>query len=113
MLSVRFCFPSDPLKIEYKNRVEDRDQEQGDKRCHGESANLGIAERLPQRATFECERKQCKDCCGNGDHHGSNTLNARIRKSTLQRFALFVHLLNEVEEHDDMAYDDSNKAGYS
>jgi len=25
----------------------------------------------------------------------------------------FVHLLNEVEEHDDMAYDHSNEAGYS
>src|SRR5689334_16679787 len=36
-----------------------------------------------------------------------------IGKSTLERFTLFVHLLNEVEQHDDMAYDDSNQAGYS
>jgi len=25
----------------------------------------------------------------------------------------FVHLLNEIEQHDDMAYDDADQAGYS
>ena len=29
------------------------------------------------------------------------------------RFTLMMHFLNEVEQHDDMAYDDSDKAGYS
>jgi len=113
LLPIPCRFPFDPLQVEYKNRVEDRDQEQGDEGSDGESADLGIAQRFPERATFECEGKQSKDGCADGDHHGSNTLNAGIRKSTLQRLALFVHLLNEIEQHDDMAYDDSNETGYS
>src|SRR5713101_1398726 len=113
LLSVPCRFPFDPLEIEYKNRVEDRDQEQGDEGCDGESADLRIAQRFPERATFECERKQSEDGCAYGDHHGPNTLNAGIGKSTLQRFALFVHVLNEIEQHDDVADDDANKAGYS
>src|SRR5713101_6046372 len=89
--------PFDPLEIEDKDRVEDRDQEQGDEGCDGESADLGIAERFPERAPFERERKQSKNRCAHGDHHGSNPLNPGIRKSTLQRLPLFVHLLDEVE----------------
>src|SRR5258708_9784905 len=106
-------FPFDPLQIEYKDRVKDRDQEQGDERSDSQSSDLGIAQGLPERATFKCERKQGKDRRGHGDHHGSNTLNTGVREGALQRFPLFVHLLNEVEEHDDMAYDHSNEAGYS
>src|SRR6266566_894674 len=113
LLWVPCRFPFDPLQIEYKNRVEDRDQEQGDEGSDRESANLGIAQRFPERATFECKRKQSEDSCAHGDHHGPNALNTGIGKSTLQRLALFVHLLNEIEQHNDMAYDDSNQAGYS
>src|SRR5882672_9015932 len=92
------CYvPRNPLQIQDKNRVKDRDQEQGDEGSDGESADLGIAERFPERATFECERKQSKYRCAHGDHHGSKTLNPGIRKSTLQRLPLFVHLLDEVE----------------
>ncbi len=112
-LSVLCRFPFDPFQIEYENRVEDWDQEQGNEGCHSESADLGIAQGFPERAPFEGERKQSQDGCGHGDHHGSNALNAAIRKSAFQRLALFVHLLNEVEKDDDMAYDDSNQAGYS
>src|SRR5258708_28685641 len=103
--------PSYPFEIEHKNRVEDRYQEQGDEGGDGESADLGIAQRFPERATFECERKQCKDRCAHGDHHGSNTLDSCIRNSTLEWFALFVHFLDEVEEHDDMADDYPDETG--
>jgi len=52
------CYvPRNPLQIQNKNRVKDRNQEQGDEGSDGESADLGIAERFPERATFECERK--------------------------------------------------------
>src|SRR6267143_166594 len=92
------CYiPPNPLQVQNKNRIEDRNQEQGDEGSDVESADLGIAERFPERATFECERKQSKYRCAHGDHHGSKTLNPGIRKSTLQRLPLFVHLLDEVE----------------
>ena len=65
-------FPFDPLEIEDKNRVKNRDQEQGDERGDGESADLGVAQRFPERATFECERKQSQDRRAHGDHHGSS-----------------------------------------
>src|SRR6266404_6297251 len=113
LLPVPCRFPFDPLQIEYKDGVEDWDQQQGDERCDGQSADLCVAQRFPERATFKCERKQSKDRRGHCDHHRSNTLDSGIRKSAFQRFALFVHLLNEVEQHDDMAYDDSNQAGHS
>jgi len=101
-------FPFDPLEIEHKDRVEDWDQEQSDEGSDGKSADLGIAQRFPERATFKCEREQRKDSCAHGEHHGANTLNSGIRKSSLQGFPLFVHLLDEVEEHDHMADDDAD-----
>src|SRR5580692_7335758 len=113
LLWILFRFPFDPLEIEYKNRVEDRDQEQGDEGSDGQSADLGIAQWLPQRAAFECERKQSKDRCAHGDQYWANTLNSSIRKSTLQRLTLFVHFLDEVEEHDHMADDDTDQACYA
>src|SRR5260370_36590707 len=94
-------FPTDPLQIEYKNRVEDRDQQQGDEGRDGESAHLGVAEGFPERAAFESERKQSKDRGGHSDHHRSNTLNPGIRKSALQGPSLFVNSLDEVADHHD------------
>src|SRR6266568_6330232 len=91
--SCRFCLsgllpmpgrlPFDPYEIKHKDRIEDWDQEQSDEGSDGKSADLGIAQRFPERATFKCEREQRKDSCGHGDHHGSNTLNPGIGKSSL------------------------------
>src|SRR6266478_1280204 len=103
--------PRNPLQVQNKNRVKDRDQEQRDEGSDGESANLGIAERLPERPPFERERKQSKDGRPDGDHYRTNALNAGIGKSTFEWFALFVHLLDEIEEHDHVADDDANEAG--
>src|SRR5580704_2501986 len=83
LLPVLCRVPFDQLQIEYKNRVKDRDQERSDESSDGESTDLGIAQRFPERATFECAREQGKDRCAHGDHHGSNALNPGIRKSTL------------------------------
>src|SRR5206468_10710253 len=48
------CYvPRNPLQVQDKDRVEDWHQEQGDKGGDGEAANLGIAERLPERATLD------------------------------------------------------------
>jgi hypothetical protein len=58
---------------------------------------------------FEGEREQSKDRCAHGDHYGSNTLDPSIGKSTLQRFPFFVHFLDEIEEHDYVADDDTNQ----
>src|SRR5205085_8856914 len=107
LLSVHLRFPFDPLEIEHKDRVKDGDQEQCDESGYGKSTDLGITKRLPERATFECERKQCQDRRAHGDHYGSNALNPGIRKSALKRLSFFVHLFNEVEEHDYMADDDA------
>jgi hypothetical protein len=71
-------FPFDPLEVEHKDRVKNRNQEQGDEGGNSEPADLGIAERFPEGATFESKRKQGKDRCANGDHHG------RIRQSRHQ-----------------------------
>src|SRR5260370_35228798 len=84
-----------------------------DEGSDSECDDLAIAKRFPQRTTFECERKQSKDCCAHGDHHRSNTLNPGVRKSALQRLSLVMHLFDEVEQHDDMADDDSDEAGNS
>ena len=100
--------PRNPLQIQDENRVKNRNQEQGDKCSDGESTDLGIAERFPERAAFERERKQSKNRCAHGDHHRSNTLDPGVRKSTLQWLALFVHLLDEVEEHNQVADDDAD-----
>src|SRR5260370_33703288 len=78
-------FPSDPLQIEYKNRVEDRDQQQGDEGRDGESAHLGVAEGLPERAAFESERKQSKNRDGHSDNTRANTRNPGVRNSARQR----------------------------
>src|SRR6266851_6183080 len=106
------CYiPPNPLQVQNKNRIKDRDQEQGDEGSDGESTNLGIAERFPERTTFKCERKQRKDGCTHGDHHGTNALNPGIRESSLQGLALFVHLLDEVEQYDHMADDNPDETG--
>src|SRR6267378_4651343 len=92
------CYiPPNPLQVQNKNRVEDRNQEQRDEGSDSESTDLRITERFPEWATLECEREQSKDRRADGDHHRPDTLNPSIRKSTLQWFPLFVHLLDEVE----------------
>src|SRR3989441_4034904 len=88
LLPVPCRFPFDPLEIQYKDGVEDWDQQQGDESSDGQSTDLGVAQGFPERATFKCERKQSKDGCSHGDHYGSNTLNSGIWKSALGRFAL-------------------------
>jgi hypothetical protein len=42
------CFLFDPIQVDHKNRVEDQNQEQCDERCDGESADLGVAQGLPE-----------------------------------------------------------------
>src|SRR5258708_2378290 len=64
--------PLDPLEVKDKNRVEARHQQQGDEGSDSQSADLGIAERLPERAAFEGEWKQSKDRCAYCDHHRAN-----------------------------------------
>src|SRR5260370_39309941 len=87
------CYvPRNPLQVQDKNRVKNGDQEQSDKGSDGESADLGIAEGLPERATFKCERKQSKDRRAHRDHHGANTPNPGVRKSTLQWLPPFAPL---------------------
>src|SRR5260370_17327863 len=101
------CYiPPNPLQVQNKNRIEDRDQEQGDEGSDGESTNLGIAERFPERTTFKCERKQRKDRCTHGDHHGTNALNPGIRKSSLQGLALSFHPLNKSQQSNHMLTND-------
>src|ERR1700730_12404854 len=85
LFSVLCRFPLDPLEVENKDCVEDGDQKQGNEGSDSESADLGIAERLPERAAFECQWKQSKDRCAHSDHHGANTLNSRVEKGALQR----------------------------
>ena len=53
-MSILCSFPFDPFEIEYKDRVEDRNQEQGNEGSDGETADLGVAERFPERSTFQC-----------------------------------------------------------
>ena len=60
LLLVLRRFPFDPFEVEYENCVEDRDQEQGDERGDGESADLGIAKRFPERAAFECRGNKAR-----------------------------------------------------
>src|SRR5258708_38720050 len=59
--AIRPCgLPFDPLQIEHKNRVEDRDQQQSDEGSDCKSADLRIAKRFPEWATLDCKRKQSK-----------------------------------------------------
>src|SRR5258708_3100675 len=106
-------FPLDPLEVEDKNGVEDRNQQKGREGSEREPADLGIAERLPERAAFECEWKQSKDRCAYRDHHRANALDPGIRKSALQRLALLVHLLDEIEQYDDMADNDADQTRHA
>src|SRR5260370_9736301 len=48
--------PFNPLEIEHKDRVENGDEEQGDEGGDGQSADLRVTERLPERTTFESKR---------------------------------------------------------
>src|SRR5262249_32973259 len=84
-----------------------------DECSNSESSDLGITQWLPQRSTFHRERKQREYRCCNGDHDGPNTLDAGVGQSTFQRFALMMHLFNEIKQHDDVAYDHTDKAGES
>src|SRR5258708_32664990 len=113
LMSIPCSFPFDPFEIEYKDRVKDRNQEQGYEGSDGASADVGVAKRFPEGATFECEWEQSQDRCANGDHHGANAFDPGIRKSELQRLPFFVHLFNKVEEHDHMANNDTDQTYYA
>src|SRR5215470_16927775 len=58
-----FRIPSDDFEVEDEDAVKDRHQEQRNKGCNGEAANLGVTERLPQGSAFKRQRKKCQDCC--------------------------------------------------
>ena len=57
--------------------------------------------------------KSARIVAANGDHDRPNALDAGVGQSAFQRFALLMHFLNEIEQHDHMADDDSDKAGYA
>jgi hypothetical protein len=55
---------------------------------------------------MEIERTPCAD----SDHDGPQPLNSCIEQQIDQRLSLFIHLLNEIEEHDHMADNDAAQA---
>src|SRR6202163_2137880 len=104
--------PSYPFQVEHENGGENGIEMKGNKCCHGRASNLGVAECLPQRPAFESKREECEDGRSNGDHDGPDTLDARIGQGTVEWLALFVHLLDEVGEHDDVAVEHPHGAGH-
>ena len=56
-----------PRAIPCSSNSSERTTEQCDEGGDSQSADLGIAERFPERATFECKRKQCQDRRAHGD----------------------------------------------
>src|SRR5258708_40227437 len=106
------CIPSDPIKGKKKDGVENRNQQKSDKCCYRGPADLRETERLPQRPALQGKRKKCQDGGSHGDHHWSNTLDTCVWQSPFKWLPLFVHLLDEVEQHDNMAYDHSDEAGH-
>jgi hypothetical protein len=99
------------FQIQDKNGIEDRDQQQGDERGNPETANLRVAQRLPQRPPMYGEREQGQDGGADGDHNRPQTNDSRVQQRLLERFPFFVHFLDEIEEHDHVADDDANQTG--
>ena len=57
------------------------------------------------------ERKESKDCSAYRDQDGSEADDPCIKQCFFERLAFFVHLLDEVKQHDDVADDDADEAG--
>ncbi len=55
------------------------------------------------------QREQRQDRRGDGDHDRPQTLNSRVEQCLLERRAMLAPLFDEVEQHDDVADDDSDE----
>ncbi len=63
-----FAVPGEDLQVKDEDRVHHGHHEQSDKGRHGQSADLGVAERLPERAAVHGEREQRDHGRQDGDH---------------------------------------------
>src|SRR5581483_8280014 len=102
--------PLHDLQVEYADRVEDRDEQQRDKRRDGKPADLCIAERLPQRTPMGGERKESEHGRAHGDEDGTKPHNACIQHSLLEGFTLGMLLFDEIEENNNVADDHTDQA---
>ena len=103
--------PAHELEVLHRDRVEHRHQDQGDHRRDREAADLGVAERLPQRPAVQRQRNQGERVAPTVISTGRSRMDAGIE----QRLASVLRpvpapLLDEVEQHDHVAHDHAHQA---
>src|SRR5688572_23522545 len=103
-------FPLHDLQVEDEDRVDDGHEQQREERRDRETTDLRVTERLPQRAAVRREWEEREDRRSDRDEHRTKAKDARIEERFTERRALLVSLLDEVEEHDDVAHDDTDEA---
>src|ERR1035437_2305376 len=106
-------FPLHDFQVEDGDAVEDRDQKKRDEGSNCQSADLGVAERLPERSAVAGEEEESENRCADGNEDGAQTLDSSVANGLLERLARFVHFLDEIEEHDNVADDNADEAGDS
>src|SRR5580704_17578633 len=102
-------FPPDQFQIQHDEGVEDGNQTQRHEGRNREAADLRVTKWLPKRAAVRSQREQRNHRSRHGNHDRSKTKDARIDECQLQVLTLFSSLLDEFEEHDDMAHDDTDE----
>ena len=105
--------PRDPLQVQHGDRIQNRHQPKRDESRYAQSADLGVAEWLPERPAMTSQGEESQHGCGNGDHHRAQTLDSGVKQGLLQRSAVLPALFDEVEEHDDVANDDADQRDHA
>src|SRR5262249_46497870 len=106
----RRTLPLNPVKILDHDGVENRHEYQRHEGGYAQAANLCVAQWLPKRTAMDCQGEQAQHRSADGDEHGAQPHDAGVDERLVEWLAEGMPLLDEVEEHDYMADDDTHQA---
>ena len=72
--------PTNQFQIEDEDGVDDRHEQEREERGDGETADLRVAERLPEWAAVRCEWEEREDRCRDRDEHRTQAQDAGIEE---------------------------------
>src|SRR5262249_41643448 len=101
--------PTNDFQIDDEDRIKHWNDKQRDGGCYRQPANLRIAERFPERTSMQGQWEQGQDCGSDRNEDRPYAQNARIDQRVTKGFAMFVPILDKVEQHNHVTHNDSDE----
>src|SRR6266849_3893179 len=104
MTELRPSRPFHKLQIEHNNQIDHRNEQEGNECCRREPSDLCITHRFPKRTTVKGQREQSDNGRADCDKDGTESHDTGVQHCLLERFALSVPFLDEIEKHESLHF---------